>query len=60
MAAFALQFGHGVGLSIGRSRYFEAGIDRPSEVIEEGMVFALETYWRPKTGGARHELKRKW
>ena len=44
-AAFALQYGHGVGLSIWEKPIFSrlVSIDHP-EVIEEGMVFALETY----------------
>jgi Xaa-Pro aminopeptidase len=50
-AAFALQFGHGVGLSIWEKPIFSrlVSIDHP-EVIEEGMVFALETFW-PATDG---------
>jgi Xaa-Pro aminopeptidase len=45
-AAFALQFGHGVGLSIWEKPIFSrlVSLDHP-EVLEEGMVFALETYW---------------
>jgi Xaa-Pro aminopeptidase len=50
-AAFALQFGHGVGLSIWEKPVFSrlVSIDHP-EVIQEGMVFALETFW-PATDG---------
>jgi Xaa-Pro aminopeptidase len=50
-AAFALQYGHGVGLSIWEKPIFSRlfSLDHP-EVIEEGMVFALETYW-PATDG---------
>jgi Xaa-Pro aminopeptidase len=50
-AAFALQFGHGVGLSIWEKPIFSrlVSIDHP-EVIEEGMVFALETFWPAKDG----------
>lgn len=50
-AAFALQFGHGLGLShwerpvLSRLTSFEN-----PEVIREGMVFALETFW-PATDG---------
>jgi len=46
MAAFALQYGHGVGLSIWEKPIFSrlVSIDHP-EPLEEGMVFALETYW---------------
>jgi Xaa-Pro aminopeptidase len=45
-AAFALQYGHGVGLSIWEKPIFSrlVSLDHP-EVLEEGMVFALETYW---------------
>jgi Xaa-Pro aminopeptidase len=50
-AAFALQYGHGVGLSIWEKPIFSrlVSLDHP-EVLEEGMVFALETYW-PSTDG---------
>lgn len=50
-AAFALQFGHGVGLSHWEKPVFSrlVSLDHP-EVIEEGMVFALETFW-PATDG---------
>jgi Xaa-Pro aminopeptidase len=50
-AAFALQYGHGVGLSIWEKPIFSRlmSFDYP-EVIEEGMVFALETFW-PATDG---------
>jgi Xaa-Pro aminopeptidase len=50
-AAFALQFGHGVGLSIWEKPIFSrlVSLDHP-EVIQEGMVFALETFW-PATDG---------
>jgi len=45
-AAFALQFGHGVGLSIWEKPVFSrlVSLDH-AEVIQEGMVFALETFW---------------
>ena len=51
MAAFALQYGHGVGLSIWEKPIFSrlVSLDHP-EVIEEGMVFALETYWPAADG----------
>jgi Xaa-Pro dipeptidase len=51
MAAFALQYGHGVGLSIWEKPIFSrlVSLDHP-ETLEEGMVFALETYW-PATDG---------
>ena len=49
--AFALQYGHGVGLSIWEkpilSRLFS--LDHP-QPIEEGMVFALETFWPSSDG----------
>lgn len=50
-AAFALQFGHGVGLSIWEKPIFSrlVSLEHP-EVLEEGMVFALETYWPAKDG----------
>jgi Xaa-Pro aminopeptidase len=50
-AAFALQYGHGIGLSIWEKPVFSrlVSFDHP-EVIEEGMVFALETFW-PSTDG---------
>ena len=50
-AAFALQYGHGVGLSIWERPIFSryTSFDAP-EVLEEGMVFALETYWPSKDG----------
>jgi Xaa-Pro aminopeptidase len=45
-AAFALQYGHGVGLSIWEKPIFSrlVSLEHP-ETLEEGMVFALETYW---------------
>ncbi len=45
LAAFALQYGHGVGLSIWEKPIVSrlVSFDEP-EVLEEGMVFALETY----------------
>jgi Xaa-Pro aminopeptidase len=50
-AAFALQYGHGVGLSIWEKPIFSrlVSFDHPVE-IREGMVFALETFW-PATDG---------
>lgn len=52
-AAFALQFGHGIGLSIWEKPMFSrlASLDHP-ETIEEGMVFALETFWPASDGTA--------
>jgi Xaa-Pro aminopeptidase len=50
-AAFALQYGHGVGLSIWEKPVFSrmTSLDHP-ETIEEGMVFALETFWPAADG----------
>jgi len=50
-AAFALQYGHGVGLSIWEKPIFSrlVSFDYP-EVLQEGMVFALETYWPAADG----------
>ena len=50
-AAFALQYGHGVGLSIWERPIFSrmTSLDHP-ETLEEGMVFALETYWPSADG----------
>ncbi len=51
LAAFGLQFGHGVGLSIWEKPIFSrlVSFDHP-EVLEEGMLFALETYWPASDG----------
>ncbi len=50
-AAFALQLGHGVGLSIWEKPVFSrlVSLDHP-EVIQENMVFALETFWPAADG----------
>jgi Xaa-Pro aminopeptidase len=50
-AAFALQFGHGVGLSIWEKPVFSrlVSLEHPEE-IREGMVFALETFWPASDG----------
>jgi Xaa-Pro aminopeptidase len=50
-AAFALQFGHGVGLAIWEKPIFSrlVSLDHPEEV-REGMVFALETFWPASDG----------
>jgi len=50
-AAFALQFGHGVGLAIWEKPIFSrlVSLDHPEE-IREGMVFALETFWPAADG----------
>jgi Xaa-Pro aminopeptidase len=45
MAAFGLQFGHGLGLALHERPIISrvVSITHPTE-IKEGMVFALETY----------------
>jgi Xaa-Pro aminopeptidase len=50
-AAFALQYGHGVGLSIWEKPIFSrlVSFEYP-ETIREGMVFALETFWPASDG----------
>ncbi len=50
-AAFALQYGHGVGLSIWEKPIFSrlVSLEHP-ETLEQGMVFALETYWPAADG----------
>jgi Xaa-Pro aminopeptidase len=50
-AAFALQFGHGVGLTIWEKPIFSrlVSLEHPEEV-QEGMVFALETFWPASDG----------
>lgn len=50
-AAFALQYGHGVGLAIWEKPVFSrlTSLDFPEE-IKEGMVFALETFWPADDG----------
>lgn len=50
-AAFALQYGHGIGLAIWEKPVFSrmVSFDHP-EVIQEGMVFALETFWPASDG----------
>src|SRR5215211_51406 len=50
-AAFALQFGHGVGLTIWEKPIFSrlVSLDHP-EKVREGMVFALETFWPASDG----------
>ena len=57
-AAFALQYGHGVGLSIWEKPIFSrlVSLDHP-EVIEEGMVFVLETYWPASDGWSAARLE---
>ncbi|MDP2777821.1 MAG: M24 family metallopeptidase, partial [Anaerolineales bacterium] len=50
-AAFALHYGHGIGLAIWEKPVISrlVSLDHPHE-IKPGMVFALETYW-PSTDG---------
>jgi len=50
-SCFALQYGHGVGLSVWEKPVFSrmVSFDYP-EVIEENMVFALETFWPSSDG----------
>jgi Xaa-Pro aminopeptidase len=50
-AAFGLQYGHGVGLSIWERPIFSrlTSIENP-ETLEPGQVFALETYWSAADG----------
>jgi Xaa-Pro dipeptidase len=52
-AAFGLQYGHGLGLSIWERPIFSrlVSLEHP-ETLEAGMVFALETYWPAKDGTA--------
>src|SRR6058998_2339025 len=50
-AAFALQFGHGIGLAIWEKPVISrlVSLDHPHE-IKPGMVFALETFWPSADG----------
>lgn len=50
-AAFALQYGHGIGLAIWEKPVISrlVSLDHPYE-LKPGMVFALETFW-PSTDG---------
>jgi Xaa-Pro aminopeptidase len=50
-SCFALQYGHGVGLSVWEKPVFSrmVSFDCP-EMIEENMVFALETFWPSSDG----------
>ncbi|MDX1520885.1 MAG: Xaa-Pro peptidase family protein [Anaerolineae bacterium] len=50
-AAFALQYGHGLGLAIWEKPVFSrlVSLDHPEE-IKENMVFALETFWPAADG----------
>ena len=51
MAAFGLQFGHGLGLALHERPIISrvVSLEHPTE-IKEGMVFALETYCPAKDG----------
>lgn len=50
-SAFALQYGHGIGMAIWEKPIFSrmVSFDHPEE-IKEGMVFALETFWPASDG----------
>src|SRR6266536_1524558 len=49
--AFALQYGHGVGLAIWEKPISSQLVSRDHpETLEPGMVFALETYWPAADG----------
>jgi len=50
-AAFALQYGHGIGLTVWEKPIISrlVSLDHP-EPIEEGMVIALETFWPASDG----------
>jgi len=48
---FALQYGHGVGLSVWEKPIFSRMVSfGHPEMIEENMVFALETFWPSSDG----------
>jgi Xaa-Pro aminopeptidase len=50
-AAFALQFGHGVGLTVWEKPVISHMVSNDApEVLQEGMVFALETFWPASDG----------
>ncbi|HEV7943088.1 MAG TPA: Xaa-Pro peptidase family protein [Solirubrobacteraceae bacterium] len=50
-AAFALQYGHGIGLTVWEKPIISrlVSLDHP-EPLEEGMSLALETFWPAKDG----------
>ena len=58
--AFGLQYGHGIGLSIWERSIFSGmiSLDHP-EVLEEGMVFALETYWPAMDGWSAARIEER-
>jgi len=50
-AAFALQFGHGIGLAIWEKPVISRLVSMENaHTIKPGMVFALETFWPSKDG----------
>jgi Xaa-Pro aminopeptidase len=50
-AAFGLQYGHGIGLAIWEKPVISRMVSYDlTETIEEGMVFALETFWPAADG----------
>jgi len=49
-AAFALQFGHGIGWRSGKSRVIHGWFRWSTRTKQAGMVFALETFWPSKDG----------
>jgi len=50
-AAFALQFGHGIGLAIWEKPVISRLVSMEhAHTIKPGMVFALETFWPSKDG----------
>ena len=53
-----MEISHGVGLSIWEKPIFSrlVSLDHP-EIIEEGMVFALETYWPASDGWSAARLE---
>jgi len=60
MEAFALQFGHGLGVALHERPIVSrlVSMDNPYE-IKAGMVFALETYCPPATAGRQRESRKK-
>ena len=60
-ACFALQYGHGVGLMVWEKPIFSrmVSLDHP-EVIQEGMVFALETFWPASDGWSAARIEEEF
>lgn len=57
-AAFALQFGHGIGLSVWEYPVVSRRISLKNPMpLEEGMVFALETYCAAKDGSGAARIE---